>query len=245
MGGYLDVEDVHYQGYNDAISFGQHSLFALQTDVELTETLSFTTQLLAHTSAARDSGLEWAYLSWRPSSNWHFKAGKLRTPLYLHSDTIDVGFSYPWILPPLPVYTPYQPIDFTGLSAAYQFNIRDWSIETKAYWGRFEGAITVLDEFPLGVKADKLKGLILALNRGNLRLRATYNRTAGEIKGVATCPPCRDAPPAWLQQKRGQPEHQNQVRFHAGGRQLRYAGLFSQGRMDAREQQPRVWRHFL
>ena len=41
VGGYLDVEDVHYQGYNDTISFGQHSLFALQTDVELTETLSF------------------------------------------------------------------------------------------------------------------------------------------------------------------------------------------------------------
>lgn len=109
VGGYLDVdvEDVHYQGYNDSISFGQHSLFALQTDVELTETLSFTTQLLAHTSATRDSGVEWAYLSWRPSRNWNFKAGKLRTPFYLHSDTLDVGFSYPWIIPPQQVYAPY------------------------------------------------------------------------------------------------------------------------------------------
>ena len=81
VGGYLDVEDVHYQGYNDAISFGQHSLFALQTDVALTETLSFTTQLLTHASASRKSGVEWAYLSWRPSKRWRFKAGKLHTPL--------------------------------------------------------------------------------------------------------------------------------------------------------------------
>ena len=185
VGGYLDVEDVHYQGYNDAISFGQHSLFALQTDVALTETLSFTTQLLAHASASRKSGVEWAYLSWRPSSNWNFKAGKLRTPLYLYSDTIDVGFSYPWILPPQAVYTPYSARDFTGLSAAYQFNIREWGIETTAYWGRFEGAVTVLDEVPVGIKADELKGLILALNRGQLRLRATYHRNTGEIKAPA------------------------------------------------------------
>ena len=182
VGGYLDVEDVHYQGYNDAISFGQHSLFALQTDVDLTETLSFTTQLLAHTSATRDSGVAWAYLSWRPSSNWNFKAGKMRTPFYLHSDTIDVGYTYPWIIPPQAVYTPYWPSDITGLSAAYKFNIQEWGIETKAYWGRFEGAITVLDEDPLGIKVDNLRGLILAAHRGNLRLRASYHRAAVDIK---------------------------------------------------------------
>ena len=185
VGGYLDDGDAIYQGYDNSVSFGQHSLLALQTDVELTETLSFTTQLLAHASAGRDSGLEWAYLSWRPSRSWRFKAGKLRTPLYLHSDTMDVGFSYPWIIPPQAVYTPYAPSDFTGLSAAYQFNIQEWSIETKAYWGRFEGAVSVLDEFPVDLKIDKLRGLILAVHRGNLRLRASYHRAATELKAPA------------------------------------------------------------
>ena len=182
VGGYLDDGKANYQGYDDSISFGQHSLLALQTDIELTETLSFTTQLLAHTSAARDSGVEWAYLSWRPSRRWRFKAGKLRTPIYLHSDTIDVGFSYPWIIPPQAVYTPYSPSNMTGLSAAYQFNIQDWGIETKAYWGRFEGAVSVLDKFPVDVKVDKLRGLILEAHRGNLRLRASYHLAVVDIK---------------------------------------------------------------
>ena len=183
VGGYLDVgdvnyvEDVHYEGYTDAISFGQDSLFALQTDVELTETFSFTTQLLAHTSATRESGVEWAYLTWRPSKSWRFRAGKLRTPFYMHSDTLDVGFSYPWIIPPPHIYTPYMPNDFTGLSAAYQFNIRDWSIETKAYWGNFAGAVTVVEKSPADLKTDNLRGLILEAQRGNLHLRASYNRT--------------------------------------------------------------------
>ena len=185
VGGYLDDGDANYQGYDNAISFGQHSLLALQTDVELTETLSFTTQLLAHTSAGRDSGVEWAYLTWRPSKRWRFKAGKLRTPLYLHSDTIDVGFSYPWIIPPQAVYTPYSPSDITGLSAAYQFNIQEWGIETTAYWGRFEDAVSVLDKFPVDLKVDNLRGLILAVNRGNLRLRASYHRAVVDIKAPA------------------------------------------------------------
>ena len=182
VGGYLDVEDVHYQGYNDAISFGQHSLFALQTDVELTETLSFTTQLLAHASAARKSGVEWAYLTWRPSSDWNFKAGKMRTPFYLHSNTLDVGYTYPWIIPPQQVYTPYLFPDFTGLSAAYQFNLGAFDIETEAYWGNFEGTITVQDESPVDVKVDNIRGLILEAWRGNLHLRAAYHLAHAEVK---------------------------------------------------------------
>ena len=185
VGGYLDDGDAIYQGYDDAISFGQHSLLALQTDVELTETLSFTTQLLAHASAARESGVEWVYLSWRPSKSWRFRVGKLHTPLYLHSDTIDVGFSYPWIILPQAVYTPYSPSDFTGLSAAYQFNIGEWAIKTKVYGGRFEGPITVRDEDPVEIKIDKRRGLILALNRGNLRLRASYHFATVDIKAPA------------------------------------------------------------
>ena len=182
VGGYLDAKDVHYAGYNDAISFGQHSLLALQTDVELTETLSFTTQLLAHASAARKSGLEWASLSWRPSSSWNFKAGKLRTPLYLHSDTLDVGYTYPWIIPPQQVYTPYLFPDFTGLSAAYQFNLGDFDIATEAYWGNFEGAVSVQDGLYFDVKADNIRGLILDAWRGNLHLRASYHLAHAEVK---------------------------------------------------------------
>ena len=184
VGGYLDVdvEGVHYQGYNDSISFGQHSLLALQTDVDLAETLSFTTQLLAHASAGRDSGVEWAYLNWQPAKRWRFKAGRMRTPFYLHSDTIDVGFSYPWIIPPQSVYTPYSVPNFTGLSATYQFNIRDWGIDTQAYWGNFDDSVSVQDETSVNVKADNLRGLILEVQRGNLRLRASWHHAVGEIK---------------------------------------------------------------
>ena len=181
VGGAMDAEDASYQGYENSISFRQHSLFALQTEVDLTETFSFTTQLLAHASEQKDTGLEWAYLTWRPSNSWNFKAGRLRTPFYLYSDTLDVGYAYPWIIPPQQVYTPYLFPNFTGLSAAYQFNVGDFDIETEAYWGNFEGKISVVDNL-VDVKADNMRGLILDVYRGNLRLRASYHRAHAEVK---------------------------------------------------------------
>ena len=181
VGGALDAEDASYQGYENSISFRHHSLFALQTEVDLTQTFSFTTQLLAHASEQKDTGLEWAYLTWRPSNSWNFKAGKLRTPFLFHSDTLDLGYAYPWIIPPQQVYTPYLFPNFTGLSAAYQFNVGDFDIETEAYWGNFEGKISVVDNL-VDVKADNMRGLILDVYRGNLRLRASYHRAHAEAK---------------------------------------------------------------
>ena len=180
-GGYLDEGDASYQGYDNAIGYDQHSLFALQTDVALSETFSFTTQLLAHASEDRDTGLEWAYLTWRPSNSWNFKAGKLRTPFLFHSDTLDLGYAYPWIIPPQQVYTPYLFPNFTGLSAAYQFNIWDWDIEAEAYWGRIDN-FTVKDQYAADTEVSNPRGLILDAWRGNLRLRASYHLSDTALK---------------------------------------------------------------
>ena len=82
IGGYLDEKSVEYDGYSDNLSFSQQSLFALQTDVTVTEKLSLSAQLLAHSSEKRESGIEWLYLSYEPTQNWRFKLGKLRTPFF-------------------------------------------------------------------------------------------------------------------------------------------------------------------
>ena len=175
VGGYLDEERATYLDYDDSIDLGQHSLFALQADVDFSEQFSFTTQLLAHASKRRDSGLEWAYMTYRPTKNWQFKAGKLRTPFFKHSDTLDVGFAYPWVVPPQQVYNPAMFSTYTGLSATYRFNIQDWGIETEAYWGRFDDEIAI-GARQIDVKVDDLSGIVLNLRRDSLRLRASYHR---------------------------------------------------------------------
>ena len=41
-----------------------------------------------------EGSVSWAFLSYRPTNDWLIRAGKQRTPLYLYSETVDVGVTY-------------------------------------------------------------------------------------------------------------------------------------------------------
>ncbi len=41
--------------------------------------------------------LEWAYLSFAAAQGLTLRAGRLRLPIYMYSETLDVGFTHPWL----------------------------------------------------------------------------------------------------------------------------------------------------
>jgi hypothetical protein len=170
IGGYLDENSANYDGYSDDLSFSQQSLFALQTDVTITETLSMSAQLLAHSSEKRESGIEWLYLSYEPSQNWRFKLGKLRTPFFRYSDVIDVGFAYPWILPPQQIYSGYLFSNYKGGSATYISNVDDLNFEFEAYYGKYEGDLNQ-DDNKVAIDVNGIFGAIFSINNGNFSAR--------------------------------------------------------------------------
>jgi hypothetical protein len=170
IGGYLDEKSADYEGYSDNLSFSQQSLFALQTDVTVTDTLSLSAQLLAHSSDKRESGIEWLYLSYEPSQNWRFKLGKLRTPFFRYSDVIDVGFAYPWILPPQQVYSAYLMSNYEGGSTTYISSFDDVNFELEAYYGSYTGDLNQ-DDRKVAIDVDALYGTILSINSGNFAVR--------------------------------------------------------------------------
>jgi hypothetical protein len=170
VGGYLDDDGASYEGYTNKVSFSTQSLFALQTDVKITDKIRLSAQLLGHTNDDRESGLEWLYFSYEPNRNWLFKAGKLRTPFFRYSDVADVGFSYPWITLPQQIYGGFLFSNYDGASATYRFSVKRFNFEIEGYYGVYEG------EFDrAGIKTsfdvDEIKGLILSFNSGNLSAR--------------------------------------------------------------------------
>jgi hypothetical protein len=177
IGGYLDDSDAKYEGYSNHLSFSQQSLFALQGDLEISETLSISAQLLAHSSSERDSGIEWLYLSYQPNQNWQFKAGKLRTSFFRFSDIIDVGFAYPWISPPQQVYSGFLFSNYEGVSATYRINANDINFDIEAYYGVYEGEFDREDE-QVPIDVDEIKGIILNLSKGNLSFRASATQSS-------------------------------------------------------------------
>lgn len=173
VAGYLNESTASYQGYDDSLSVSEQSLLGLQAEYAFNEQLSVAAQLLAHSGDNRNSGVEWLYVRYEPTPNWRFKAGKLRTPLFKYSDSLDVGFAYPWITPPQQIYSAYFFTNYDGITATYRQFYADTSVDIEAFWGKYEETSNFTgDEIPVG--ADPLCGLVLRLQRNNLELHAGY-----------------------------------------------------------------------
>ena len=172
VGGYLDEGSAKFEGYDNSVSFSQQSLFALQSDITITEELSLSAQLLAHSAFDRKSGLEWLYVNYEPNQNWRFKLGKLRTPFFRYSDVIDVGFAYPWLTPPIQKFSSLLFSNYEGATGTYRFNLDATNVEVEAFYGTFDGELTRTEQ-SIKMDVDEIKGLIFSLTSGNLSARVS------------------------------------------------------------------------
>ncbi|HVL01551.1 MAG TPA: porin, partial [Dongiaceae bacterium] len=97
-------DTVPFRGYDERLSFQPNSLFALQVRADLQEKLSATAQIIAKGQDDYEAKFNWAYLAYQLTNELTVKAGRFRTPLFLYSDFLDVGYAYHWISPPDGVY---------------------------------------------------------------------------------------------------------------------------------------------
>ena len=120
MGGESDL-DYGMQGQtNDGWRGDQLSKLAVQLRYGFTDTLSVTGQL--GTKPVQDSweaGPGNLYLAWEASDNLTLRGGRLGTPIYMYSETLNVGFSYPWLRLPEEVYSLVQLTSHDGGDVLY------------------------------------------------------------------------------------------------------------------------------
>jgi hypothetical protein len=93
---------------NDQGTLKRDSVLGLQANAEFNPQWSLTLQAVAAPSLSDVSTLEatlpWAYVSWRPSNSLLLRAGKMRMPMYVYSENMNVGASFEslWVnSPPL------------------------------------------------------------------------------------------------------------------------------------------------
>ncbi|MBU3021675.1 hypothetical protein [Aestuariibacter sp. A3R04] len=172
VGGVIDTDKAEFEGYDERFSISEQSLLAAQGDLAVTDNLSLSMQLLAHSSEDRDSGVEWLYLTYDPTAAWTFKLGKLRTPFFLYSDVIDVGFAYPWITAPEPVYGGFLFSNYLGGTATYRFQYNQAHFSVEAYYGSYDGTFDRAGE-ETNIEVDEIKGIIFSAQKGRLSARVS------------------------------------------------------------------------
>ena len=132
INGFGTVGVTHLGGEDDGRSYGisvqtndswrgdQLSKFGAQLTYGVTDTVGLTLQTTAKAYGDEwKANLEWAYLSWQSTDNLMMRFGRLRTPFYMYSESIDVGFSYPWLRLPDEVYSQVQLSNYEGADIVY------------------------------------------------------------------------------------------------------------------------------
>jgi len=163
-------------GYDNDLDFNPESLFALQAKVDLSDKLTVTTQLMSRGSDDFDLGVEWAYLQYRLTDSTSVNMGKLRLPLYIYSDSLDVGYSYHWLRTPQSVYRVAFD-NYTGLSVQHNAFVGNFTFNTQVIAG------TVQDDVEAGgselseAELNNLIGFNVSAIYNNLTMRVAYYQT--------------------------------------------------------------------
>ncbi|WP_309044627.1 hypothetical protein [Marinobacter sediminicola] len=127
--------DAGYAGITETTSVNDLSLIALQGTFDVTEKSQAVLQLVGRGADDWEPQIEWAYLSHRPTNNLQLRAGKMRIPFFMYSDSLEVGYSQPWARPPQSVYGPIAITSYVGADATYNFNFDDSSLTVNAFTG--------------------------------------------------------------------------------------------------------------
>lgn len=137
-GGMVDDENsLSYGGYDEEDFTLDDNLLGIQISGNVSEKLTATVQLTARSENDYEVDAEWAYLSWQATENSKIRAGRLRTPFYMYSDFLDVGYAYSWISPPREVYyLPFNNVSGVDFYTTATLGIFDTSFQ--AYFGGFD-----------------------------------------------------------------------------------------------------------
>lgn len=144
---------------NDA-SFETDTRFGLQVSSDIAEDMSAVAQILGTgVDGNFDAVVEWAYIDYELNKWASVRSGKIKQPVYLVNDYVEVGYAYPWIRPPVEVYYLNNPLNtVNGIEFLFQFPVGNGTLSLQPYFGSNR------DDIPNtgGVgffEAEKIRGL--------------------------------------------------------------------------------------
>lgn len=142
-----DSKDVSY--YNGAITDearfdNPDSRLGLQFTGAINDYMDATAQLIARGRGNNDSiSTDWAFVSMQVNDVARVRTGKLKLSTFLISDYIEVGYAYPWVRPPLEVYS-LNPINtLVGVDMLYTPSLGSVQLMIQPYFGSNRASATI------------------------------------------------------------------------------------------------------
>ncbi len=156
-------------GYTDTLEYDKNSVYGLQAVSRLGDGLTATGQIIARGSENYKPEFEWMYMTYNLTPTLSAKFGRIRTPFYMLSEYLEVGYTYHWIRPPQELYAA-QITNMDGASLLYnvpmgavdgQFvvslaNRNDYSEDPTLTTSEFKSIVAVTGQFEFNGHSTKL-----------------------------------------------------------------------------------------
>lgn len=125
------------RGITDDLTFETDTRFGLQISSDIAEDTSVVAQILGTgVDSNFNAVVEWAYVDYEFNKYVSLRAGKIKQPVYLVNDYVEVGFAYPWIRPPVEVYYLNNPLNtVNGAEFLISFPIGNGQLSFQPYIG--------------------------------------------------------------------------------------------------------------
>ena len=179
--------DAGFENATTNPNFGDGSKLGLQGTFAISDQTQIVAQIVGRGSDGWTPEMEWAFLSHDFDNGVVARVGRLRLPLYMYSDFLEVGYAQPWATPPADVYTIAPITSFNGVDVTYQHDIGDATLALQASYGNDSSSG---EDNSVGVDVDfsDIAGLSATLSYEEWVFRGTYFQTkldSGQIIGLS------------------------------------------------------------
>ena len=121
-----------------------------------------------------------AFVSYAIAPYLTVRAGRLRMPFFMLSDTLDINYANPWIRPSTEIYSLHPFNDLDGADILLSNNFGQWSVELRVFLGSSSADIYQGGKGRLTQKSEPA-GVTASITNGKLTLFAAHGSGALSI----------------------------------------------------------------
>ena len=139
-------DDMPFLDHTESWSFRSDSIVGGQAQYKFSNRWSSTIQVVARgftfdENDKFDPVLEWLFTSYQLSAETRIRVGRMRKPLYLFSDSLEDGYAYQWVRPPVDIYSYLRPssANFDGMDFSTTIDLGEAELDGQVFDGVGEG----------------------------------------------------------------------------------------------------------
>jgi hypothetical protein len=172
-----NLADVAYTSQPDGIdkggTFETDSKLGVQVTAKFNDMFSATVQGVGYADLTGDwePHLDWAYVRAQATQSLSFRAGYLRAPTFMYSDSVFIGYANVWVRPPLEVYNLSPVYQIRGVDATYRTQLGGITLTVNPYYGDSE-----VETDASTIDVPHWMGLATTINYAAFQARVGYNR---------------------------------------------------------------------